>query len=880
MVKLGSLFGKIRTNANTVNARIFLIVALIALLACAQACRQRNESRLNEPVNAEATSEETPEAIEGLTAETLLREMVFAYASAKYYSDEGYLEALYERDGAPELLSYREDCSLKFAKPNYARLELRDAVVQFDGRTARAVIRTDDYARQAIEAPAPFVLTAVKEFYPDAKFAEAAQLCAPTSIFWTSPQLILFFAKDPLKTLAPPGAKMKLLQPAYLFYSDPSFAAKRALCDRAQVVTEDGERVYWVDRETKALARCELSPEGVLAPEQGARVVSVKLEFPAQTLSHSANHDLTEFQIAPLPDSVQVVERFLPPEIDALRRQFPLSALRRDDGEPFDLPEDKKTLICFWSQEDPGWQGTIQAFEEAAQATSELNYVAVNLDASLSDADARVVANAAGLTRPLARLDRNALMRDAPDFPTLRSSSFLLLDESRDVMRYVVERTTGSQLRRSLARALESDDPAAEDYNAQNVVAQQFAAFLEDADAQDAYRIARAPNLERRPPPKMNPKSFDLREAWRLDNLQGACNPLAICAHDDGARQGQKANDATDPATALPENMVALPCEGNAIALVSADGKLLRKMTPSAALDEPITFLRAISFGNNQRYYVASAAMQSRKVHRFNERFLDLGSLDASKIARQWIGDVCFADLDSDGTPELIVGAVADPSFGSGANGGLYAVDMSDLKIRWKDETVFAPYCLAVTSAPRSDGAGERELVLVAERLDDARGGIAAYDAATGERIEHFKIDESDSVQRFAASSRIPKDAARVVALVTSLGSTETSLVGYDASGEEAWRASAPGVEQDGALAQIISGDLDGDGIDEWAVLSSSGAIRFYRASGREFDSAQLGEEATGACVARWNGSSYVVVTGYNSLVAYRVEAKGARRAL
>ena len=132
-----------------------MIVALIALLACAQACRQRNESRLNEPANAEATNEETPEAIEGLTAETLLREMVFAYARAKYYSDEGYLEALYERDGAPELLSYREDCSLKFAKPNYARLELRDAVVQFDGRTARAVIRTDDYARQAIEAPAP-----------------------------------------------------------------------------------------------------------------------------------------------------------------------------------------------------------------------------------------------------------------------------------------------------------------------------------------------------------------------------------------------------------------------------------------------------------------------------------------------------------------------------------------------------------------------------------------------------------------------------------------------------------------------------------------------------------------------------------------------------
>ena len=871
MVELSSVLTNLYAILRTRGAASTFVCALIALVACAAACRPRDQLD-SARAELELNDHEAPEAIEGLTAEMLLREMVFAYANAKDYSDAGYLEALYERNGEPETLSYRENCALKFAKPNFARLELHDAVIQFDGQRARAEIRNDDYARQALETPAPFVLTSVKEFYPDPKFAEAAELCAPPNLFWTSPQLILLLAKDPLKTLAPPGAKMRLLQPAYLTYTERPGPSKRLLCDRAQVVTEDGERIYWIERETKALARCELSPEGVPAPEQGARVVSVRLEFPEQTLAPTSAHDLQAFKLVDTDDSVRVVDHFISPELDALDRTWPNDALLRDENdEIFQLTEGVTTALCFWSQDDPNWQRALQTFEDGAQSCQDVNFVAVNLDSTLPGADARVAANAAGLTRPLARLDRAALLRADREFPIISSSSFLILDGARRVRRYLREYVSGAQLRRAVARAQENADSAAEDYYAQNVIASQFNAFLEDAEAQDLYRTARTVRRESAPPPKSNPRTFDLREVWRLDNLPGACNPLARASLACGA-------SADEPNAAPLGDVVALPCEGNAIAVVSSQGALVTKLTPSAGFDEPINFLRAIDFGSCQRYYVASGSMESRKLHRFNERFVDLGSLDAGKIARLWIGDAQLADANEDGVPELFVGALADRSAGVGAPGGLYAINMSDLKILWKDETVLSPYCLAVTRARLN--AADRTLVLVADRRSDMRGAVVCYDALTGERVDHFVISESDNVHCFASSSHTSPEAASVVALVTSRGSADSYLVGYDSSGAELWREVALPIERDVGLSQIVSGDLDGDGYDEWLVVSSAGAIRFYRATGKEFDSAYLGFETTGACVARWGGSSYVIVTSYNSVVAYRVEAKGSRRKL
>ncbi|MBQ2788852.1 MAG: hypothetical protein IJE97_04390, partial [Thermoguttaceae bacterium] len=630
------------------------------------------------------------------------------------------------------------------------------------------------------------------------------------------------------------------------------------------------------------------------------------------------------------PPAVRVVDRFLPPELSALGRAFPTVRARslvsgfsdatlggpRDDG--------KKTIVCFWgsSTADAPNAGSLSAsalreFEQAAQynaADARLAFLAVNFDpAEKSDDAVRAEYGTKGSTAPLFRLDRAAFRN--VDFPLPSVPSLALLDERGIVQKYVREPISFVALQRLLVRALDGGDLYNDDFNAHYAAVKRFVESLEAADANDRYRVA-TEQSEPTPasiPPRRYPKTFGLREIWRFDELYAPTNPLAVSASDpdfdaanaferlpddaenapenvanveNGAKNADnvsspaKSNaprseppDALVPlavADALPADLVVVPCDGNALALLTSRGRLVRKTTPAAAVGEPISFVRTVRFDGGRRYYVASSRLQSRKAHRFDENFNDLGTLDFGKLQNQRVGDARFLDADGDGTPELALGLVGAPSPNAPSPHGLYVVESERPKIRWKDESVLEPYRLGVR---RRSNATPRQTLLATTRSQGLVGSIVENDAATGERLAEYRADDGGSFVWFAVADAATPGESNVVAIVESATPKTACFVGLGSDGSTRWKTPIDW-EESGQMERVVSGDLDGDGVDEWLVASPNGVVRFFRATGEPFDVFQFGAEIAGVCVARWNGVPHLIVADAEKVSAWRVEPR------
>ena len=949
-----------------------LVALLVVALLCA-GCERRRERWGRNAQTAETTAPnaplktptgERPPEIPGLTAAAALQVTVDAYSNAKFYADDAYFEIVCDFDGkGRDRRTLRVPCSFAFAKPNFVRMEVGSGVLWSDGETIRAEILDEARAGRRLELPAPLLLTSVKELYPDSELAKAMDLRVSPSVFWAPPQAILTLAQDPLRTLVPEGARVRLLRPEYLRFVDEATGAETLVaCDRVEIDAEGGVRVLWLDRATKGLVRFEFPLEQVSVPKEVDRVAELRLEFPNQILSDVAPTDLSRFREPPrrpnapnvslrpespaenaaespqnadatdaAPSAVRVVDRFLPPELTALGRAFPPVRVRslvsgfsdatlggkRDDG--------KKTVVCFWgsSTADAPNAGSLSGsalreFAQAAQYNADdarLAFLAVNFDpAEKSDDAVRAEYGAQGGSVPLFRLDRAALREF--DFPPPTVPSLALLDERGVVQKYVRDPVSFVALQRLLVRALDGGDLYNDDFNAYYAAVKRFVESLEAADANDRYRVA---SEQREPtpasiPPRRYPKTFELREIWRFDELYAPTNPLAVSASDadfDAARAFERLPDkaennaenaaASDAPTqdrenvadappsppspdafvplavadALPGDLLIVPCDGNALALLTSQGRLVRKTTPAAAVGEPISFVRTIRFDGGRRYYVASSRLQSQKAHRFDENFNDLGTLDVGKLQNQRVGDARFLDADGDGTPELALGLVGAPSSNGPTPHGLYVVESERPKIRWKDESVLEPYRLGVRY--RSN-ATPRQTLLATTRSQGLVGSLVENDAATGERLAEYRADDGGSFVWFAVSdAATPGGESSVVAIVATENPKGASFVGLGVDGSILWKTPIDW-EESGQMERVVSGDVDGDGVDEWLVASPNGVVRFFRATGEPFDVFQFGAEISGVCVVRWNGVPHLIVADAEKVSAWRVEPRNRPR--
>ncbi|MDO5567235.1 MAG: hypothetical protein Q4G59_11310, partial [Planctomycetia bacterium] len=222
------------------NRNVFLFLALLCVLLWTTGCgktAQKEETGLKPPGPTAASPTDKPPVLppvvqvdptkivpeEGLTSDKLLRRMLETYAKAKYYSDDAYVESLYEitLDGRKKIAYQRCPGSVIFEKPNLIRMAVNDGLLISDGKTLRGRILLPAYHSEYAQWPAPLLISSIGELYLDARLAHAMGLGTPDNIFWAPPQLILLLSKNPLKTFLPDGSSSVLLDPALLIRKNP-----------------------------------------------------------------------------------------------------------------------------------------------------------------------------------------------------------------------------------------------------------------------------------------------------------------------------------------------------------------------------------------------------------------------------------------------------------------------------------------------------------------------------------------------------------------------------------------------------------------------------------------------------------------------------------
>ncbi|MDO4586530.1 MAG: hypothetical protein Q4C95_04445 [Planctomycetia bacterium] len=376
-------------------------------------------------------------------------------------------------------------------------------------------------------------------------------------------------------------------------------------------------------------------------------------------------------------------------------------------------------------------------------------------------------------------------------------------------------------------------------------------------------------------------------------------------------------------------DFVLVPCEGNAIAVFDQTGKLVKKVVPQAA-DEPITFIRTGLGSDGQRYFAASSLLESRKVHRFDSQLNDLGSLDVGRLKNQWVADIRFADINQDQQPELLIALVGDSSNNNIIPiHGIYAVDLKTQKVLWRDEMILTPYQIGIQTKnqsslsksivneknPPQNGSDEISIVSASNsnektapldqnlkeksgdsdpqkpilEIDETQssgilwamnhpegltGNIIGDQLENGTRIAEITNSNNESVLWLAVEDLDADGESEIVAFLAKIDPPELSFVSLKTDGTVLWRLNLPQDYQGRQMERISSGDINGDGIKEWILPTSDGAIRFINASGQLIDEFHTEMELTGVCVAFWNNRPHLILSDINRIVAFEIKNK------
>ena len=368
----------------------FLLLTASLLTSVLSGCSDENEGTAD-PTDAQSDESEPfianmgessalgyldmPE-MEPTTEEPLviLEAMIAAYQAADSYYDSGLLQLWRAPNNSavePELL-FSGDHTIFMERPNRIRVAVGDARIVSDGESM--VFQTAMIPGQLLTMPAPEEMT-LTDIFPEAILLEAMsmqELTAPLS--WVPLQLVLFFADDPIRTLAPEGVELSV--------EVPGVATGRP-CDRVSVFFPGwGRVVYWIERETRNLLRVEIPPSHFAPSPEDADQLALILE--PRDAEFNIPFEDAAFQFAG-PEGLEIVERFSFPSTKLLGQKIEGLSFQNLDDETVNMNDfaGSITVIAFWSPQSPIDRATLQLLDSLRnryQGRGEVDFLAVNID--------------------------------------------------------------------------------------------------------------------------------------------------------------------------------------------------------------------------------------------------------------------------------------------------------------------------------------------------------------------------------------------------------------------------------------------------------------------------------------------------------------------
>ncbi len=185
---------------------------------------------------------------------------------------------------------------MAFERPNKIRIHALEASILGDGKQLYASVNSLN--DQVLVLPDPEKL-AIADIHADEMLTQAMR----GQIGVKLPQLELLLGTDPIEAIAGGGKPRLLADEEYL--GQP--------CRRIAVEGAEGTSVFWINRETKLLAKFEFPTES-FAKEYSLAEASIEADFKGAEVN--ADIDATAFAFD-LPDGAKLLKQFLPPPPDA-----------------------------------------------------------------------------------------------------------------------------------------------------------------------------------------------------------------------------------------------------------------------------------------------------------------------------------------------------------------------------------------------------------------------------------------------------------------------------------------------------------------------------------------------------------------------------------
>ncbi|MCS7237894.1 MAG: redoxin family protein [Thermoguttaceae bacterium] len=765
----------------------------------------------------------------------LLRKVIAAYRAAEGYQDKGTIQVRAEVDGQPRLLM-QGDYQFYFARPNRFRLQCYQGLVVCDGENFYGM--TAALPQQVLRRPAPPELS-ISAIYEDFELATGLADGPTRPAFWVPIQLLLFAAKDPLKTLLHQSKPPRFLQPQKL---------DQAFCDRIAIERPEGAIVLWIDRADLVIKQVEFpaAPLAANFPPDRVRNLEIVADLSTATLRPPSDSQPFTFRV---PENTEVVEVIQPPAIRWLGKQLPDFKVVTIEGKPLTAQDlrGKVAVIEFWATWCGNCRESLPLLEQVYQLHKDLESVqfwAISIDeAERSDLELENVFNSLQVTIPIAR-DPGASLAKAMGIAGIPT---LVVTNAQGVIEYFetgVRPDLGEQLRLRLERLLAGQSTYQELLDRYQRDFEIFRKLSQNCIAEDLYVFPPPPAQVTTGPqiaPRQEPKAHRLEELWTTQEIPEPGNILVVSG---------------DPGQ--PPRIFVLSA-GRDVFELAVDGKIVGKANVSSRPDKPIRFLRHTRDKDGRSLFagwvspglevtVFDANWESRLVFPPN----------AEENPHTGIADAVFADLDGDGTTELLVGYWNVV--------GVQYVSLEGKRL-WSNRSVTDAVRVVVYE---DRGAQVREVFCI-----DTRGGIGGAIArldAQGRRVGEISLRQHVFV--WLQGADLDKDGKTELCALRLSDAQELEAVGVSREGEILWQYPVPFGIHPLPIEPVTYGPVGGRPTDQWVIAAADGSIHFLDPDGKPVDSFAAGSQLAGIALADLGSGPVLLLSTPERLTAWRIVPK------
>lgn len=811
--------------------RLLSLLCVLAVAAAVGGCapkptpvpvKQTNNSPVTNPgeVSQPKTAASSPNEI--------LQQLLSTYRGAKSYQDTALVKLQFKRGGQPE--AYQWPAAVAFERPNRLALDVFQAQVRVDGKEFKAVIK--DPESNNIDGQ-----TVVRKAPEQLKLADLAADQLLYDILSGRPrrqpiQLELLLESRGLASAFATDVACRLLEDG---------VTEGHACQRVAVPSPGGDFVFWIDAKQSLLRRLDYPAAALLtdlSSDPNVSDLAFWVEMPQAKLNEAVAAD--RFQLA-VPAGAKIVKSFVPPPqplptqlFGKQPKEFYFTTL---DGKRLTQAQlAKKVAVLAWYHDHPACEATLQQISLAAREFKDhpqVVFYAVATDPLPTTSEQLQQKLAAWKVElPIVR-DLEAFGDSA--FKIEFQPTLTVLDAEGRVQIFQPggNRDLAKQLAVIIERLLKGDDLAAE-LLAQTAREQtEYNELVAKGGNEPTPVVELAEPVIRR---KSDPKSLELTPQWTTTEIQSPGNILVIPGKDESQ----------------PPRLIV--CAGwRGVAEVDLAGKVIRRHELELPEQAAVTYWRTAVDKTGARYFVGFAPL-APQWFLFDEDFKLLRAYPETLESPLSITDVQFADVDEDGTPEVLA-----------ANVGLLGVHATTMQgeVKWRSRTYPNVISLAVT---RPNDVGSWQILLTGEA-----GNVLP--------VNRFGRDDPEK--------NVPNWPLARLALGDFATPTQSAFVGIsnDAKGNlvavglttplrECWNYQLPAGAHQQPIEPIASSNVLEGHQGEWWFAAADGSIHLVTEDGKLHDSLATGSILSGLAVLKHPGGGLLVVSTREGVTASLVRKK------